>query len=134
MLVILDLQNKLLDERELAKSFAALIEAQAEANRFLMLKMQVPRLYSSGTRFQNEPWAGRFENIASVAVVLQRGWGDCDDLVAWRIAELRNDGIKATARIYWREHPTPRGPMRLYHVQVRHPDGEIEDPSRLIGM
>jgi hypothetical protein len=134
MLVILDLQNKLLDERELAKSFAALIEAQAEANRFLMVKMRIPELYRAGIRFQNEPWAGKFENIASVAVVIKRGWGDCDDLVAWRIGELRNQGIQATARIYWRTHDTPRGPMRLYHVEVRHPNGEIEDPSRLIGM
>ncbi len=134
MLVVLDLQPKLIGERGLAASFAALIDAQAEANRILIQKTRPPKLYESNVRFRNEPWAGKFENIASLVVVLKRGWGDCDDLVAWRIAELREQGIKAQARIYWRLHQLQRGPMRLFHVEVRHPDGDIEDPSRLIGM
>lgn len=134
MLVVLDLQNKLLSEAELASAFKALVEAQAECNRVLIRKLGLPPLYSSGVRFRNEPNAGKFENIASAAVCNQRRWGDCDDLVAWRIGELRNTGENATARIYWREHESPKGPIRLFHVEVRRGNKEIEDPSRLIGM
>jgi len=62
--------------------------------------------------------------------VLSRGWGDCDDLAPYRVAELQEAGEKAKIRITWRRV----GKRRTYHVLVRRADGRIEDPSRLLGM
>lgn len=102
---------------------------------------QFPPLYQSGVVFQPEPWAGQFEEFAHAIKVLARGWGDCDDLVCYRVAELRVFGDrlagtppeKALARIYGRD--------RKMHAQVRRdrrflaPGAiDIEDPSRLLGM
>ncbi len=101
---------------------------------------QFPPLYKSGVVFKPEPWAGKFEEFAHALRVLARGWGDCDDLVCYRVAELRVFGDrlagtppeKALARIYGRD--------RKMHAQVRRGDGKtlkdctIEDPSRLLGM
>lgn len=104
-----------------------------------------PPLYASHIRFQPEPWAGKLEEFAHALKVVKRGWGDCDDLVSYRIAELRVFGDrlagtppeKATVRIY--------GRGKKMHAQLRRGDapapraGEtdrrtIEDPSRLLGM
>jgi len=106
-----------------------------------------PPLYASGVRFQPEPWAGKLEEFAHALKVLQRGWGDCDDLCAFRVAELRvfgdrlagtppEDGrggnLPAALRIY--------GRGRKMHAQIRRGDAPIlknctiEDPSRLLGM
>jgi len=79
-------------------------------------------------RFQRE--AGPHEEFADVLTVLRRGWGDCDDLVAWRVAELQAKGEKAQVRIYWR---VKNGSIRM-HAQVRRANGRIEDPSRYLGM
>lgn len=102
---------------------------------------QFPPLFASGVVFKPEPWAGKIEEFAHALTVLARGWGDCDDLVAYRVAELRVFGDrlagtppeKALARIYGRD--------RKMHAQVRRGDapnvvknGTIEDPSRLLGM
>jgi len=59
--------------------------------------------------------------------VMRHRFGDCEDLSAWRVAELRLGGVRA---IPW----VVQSGNRLYHVQVRYPDGTIEDPSRRLGM
>ncbi len=76
------------------------------------------------------------EEFAGVPVVLSRGWGDCDDLCAWRIAELRKAGERASVRLTWQKGAKGR----LYHVLVRRHKYEVddprsvEDPSALLGM
>ena len=98
----------------------------------------MPPLYESGVRYEEEPAGQPYEEFASIPVVLSRGWGDCDDVVSWRIAELRNQGEHAKVRLKWQPDFT-RG-ARLYHVMVRRAatggDGRglIEDPSLLLGM
>lgn len=115
----------------------------------------IPLLYESGVEYDREPWAGKFEEFADILTVLRRGWGDCDDLAAWRVAELREIGEprlglppeeKADTRIYWRgkcRFHRPHVNLRCagclktqltMHVQVRRADGRIEDPSRLLGL
>lgn len=91
----------------------------------------IPPLYRSRVQFQPEP--GPHEEFADVITVLRRGWGDCDDLVAWRVAELQEAGEAADVRIYWRKPKTPGGEIRM-HAQVRRANGKIEDPSRFLGM
>lgn len=77
----------------------------------------IPPLYQSGVVYDREPWAGRFEEFADLVTVLRRGWGDCDDLCAWRVAELQEQGESAAdIRLYWRVMPTGQ---KMMHVQVR---------------
>lgn len=140
MLVIVDVQTERLGTEGICYAFKALVEAVGEQNKRLFLRHKLPSLYDTRAkvaphvRFRNEPWAGKFENIASALVVLKRGWGDCDDLVAYRIGELRAKGIDATAKVYIREHRLQNRIVNLYHVEVRLPDGSVEDPARYLGM
>ena len=91
----------------------------------------IPSLYESGVRYDREPWAGLFEEFADITTVLDRGWGDCDDLCAWRVAELNEQGEPAHCRIYWRPKNKETGQLML-HVQVRrgvcHADGTLLKP------
>lgn len=111
-----------------------------------------PPLKDSHVEFRREPWAGRgVEEFADIATVYRRGWGDCDDLTAIRVAEEHEKGRKADFRIYWRmrcpsckrylktDHCPECGEKakaKLFHAQVRldGPKGPIEDISRLLGM
>lgn len=91
---------------------------------------RVPSLYASGVRYRREgtPSAGpRAERFQMIPEVLRTRSGDCEDLSAWRVAELRLSGVRAIPWII-------RTGARLYHVQVKYPDGRIEDPSKRLGM
>jgi hypothetical protein len=139
-----------LGEEGVCAVFASLVESVAVGNLYLMRRGKYPPLFGSGVKWQQEPNAGRFEEIASCRRVLARGWGDCDDLCAWLIAEYRLAGEQAKARVYVKfyngttlldfdEFLAARaagvGRLKsLYHVQVRRADQTIEDPSRLLGM
>jgi len=134
------------DPRVLAALARGFLQGVVASNRVTMREAKrrgkpIPPLYQSGVEYR--PERGPFEEFADVLTVLRRGWGDCDDLVAWRIAELEEQGIRAGARIYWR---TKRPPFRM-HAEVRHaphcrcslchgryPKGRVEDPSRFIGL
>lgn len=112
----------------------------------------LPKLYRSGVRFEPEPNQGKWEDFADCNTVISRGWGDCDDLVAYRVAELRESGedSKASIKVYWRHMRDADGrpmfkpngtPMRVFHAQVRRGNkrdrngkGLVEDPARLLGM
>lgn len=86
---------------------------------------RVPSLYGSGVRYRSEPDGE--ENWQTAAETLSRGFGDCEDLAAWRVAELQEQGVAARVRVLV---------MRpgLWHVVVEHPEGWIEDPSAFLGM
>jgi hypothetical protein len=89
---------------------------------------RMPPLYRSGVRYRREP--DRSEKWRTIPVVMAAGHGDCEDLAAWRIAELRQAGIAARPCFRYRRH----GSRRVYHIMVCLPDGTIEDPSRVLGM
>jgi hypothetical protein len=83
-------------------------------------------LYSSGVVYRREP-LGR-EIWQSAWQTLMRGHGDCEDLVAWRVAELWVAGeTGAMPKCY---APRPG----LIHCVVRRASGKIEDPSKKLGM
>lgn len=88
-------------------------------------------LYASGVRYRREE-PGR-EDWLTVPSILARGYGDCEDLACWRIAELRLQGLHVQPRITFRRFG-PGGRFSLYHITLKWPDGRIEDPSRLLGM
>lgn len=69
------------------------------------------------------------EHFDHAAKVLQRGWGDCDDLAPWHAASLRVTGEDPGATAVVRRS----GPTR-WHAVVQRSDGTIEDPSREAGM
>jgi hypothetical protein len=117
--------------RFLALFVKPLLDALVLVNRLYLRTHHVPPLYRSGVRYKQEPDDGTPEEFAAIPEVLRRGWGDCDDLAPWRVAELQEAGERARVRITWRRRPNGR---RLYHVVVRRADGSVEDPSRLLGM
>lgn len=84
-----------------------------------------PPLYSSGIRYRAEKHADRYEEWADPWTVAARRWGDCDDLVIYRLAELLSAGEAATVTVYWTGH--------RYHVAVRRASGAVEDPSEILG-
>lgn len=90
---------------------------------------QAVELYRSGVRYRQEKDTEAWLDIPHV---IENRYGDCEDLAAWRVAELRVQGVKAKPFLRWYNRPSQG--ITLYHVQVRLPDGKIEDPSRVLGM
>jgi len=89
--------------------------------------VEMPPLYETGVVYRREP-KGRewWESASDVLGVITDRSGDCEDLAAFRAAELRYyDGVDARVRVV----PTRRG---NFHAVVELPDGSIEDPSRVL--
>ena len=76
-----------------------LLDALVVVNGLFLRAHHVDPLYQSGVRYQQEPPDGKPEEFAAIPMVLSRGWGDCDDLAPWRVAELQEDGEKAKVRV-----------------------------------
>lgn len=133
MKILVDLGNLPIWKRSRMLALAAkyILEATTLINQIYLKTHQVPPLYSSGVRWQNEPTDWGYEDFAIIPAVMQRGWGDCDDLAPWRCAELREQGERAKIRIQWK---TMNDGGKLYHIVVRRENGQIEDPSRILGM
>ncbi len=111
---------------------AALSGLQALAEEDLMSLGQWTPLYSSGVRYKPEP-RGR-ERWLTPSVVMLKGHGDCEDLAAWRAAELRVTGIDPSARAI-----VVRTGDKRWHAVVQREDedgyyDEFEDPSAALGM
>lgn len=96
------------------------MEVAAEAMR----RDPLPPLYETSIRYQGEPWAGEgVEEFADPYTVLERGWGDCDDLLIYRGGELLARDLQCHPRILHQIE------TNKYHTQLtRDFDGIIEDP------
>jgi hypothetical protein len=111
-----------------------LLEAGARSNmKWLQLFPDTPLLYDSGVRYVPEDGTEEWPDIPTV---LAAGVGDCEDLVMYRVAELRvRYHVRCRPFIRWRQNPNGH---RLYHclVAIRRANGSqrIEDPSRRLGM
>lgn len=124
--------EKPLDERDWKYSNHCLewmLECLVNINRsYLRIYPETPPLYRSGTVYAREKGT---EDWASIKVLLRVKQGDCEDLGAWRVAELRERG---------KEFAKPRVKFRNvegfwhYHIQVQRANGKVEDPSRNLGM
>ena len=103
----------------LGRAYAATYAAGAEPP---------PPLYRAGVRYREEPPHSVLdEEFASPWDTFRRGWGDCDDLCIYLLAERFAAGRNVSATVQWRGD--------LLHCQVRDLDsGAIEDPSALLGM
>ena len=157
------------DRRTVAMFAIPLLRIVVASNRLEMRAARkrgkpYPPLYESGVVYCREPWSGRIEEFADCGTVYERGWGDCDDLCAFRLAELLEAGERparpcsrhlvshpkcracvpgADIRIYWRgcdrHQAQPKNGCaecrgKPMHVEVRRADGSIEDPSRFLGL
>lgn len=111
------------------KTLLFLMNSLVSAN-ILILKeygKSFPRLYESRVVYRPEHGT---EIWRDCSIVLEDGFGDCEDLACWCCAEYRIAGIAADPYIKWRR---VEDDLR-YHAVVRLPDGRIEDPSRALGM
>lgn len=121
----------------LSHSIQALILALAEAWALEFRRgNRPPSLYQSGIIYQAEPYDWPAEEWADPMLVASRGWGDCDDLVIYRLAEILADsnydpkqgqrsGLPAWPMVYRKMDGSQR-----YHIGIRHADGSEEDPAR----
>lgn len=99
--------------------------AQMQENRG-----RIPPLYGGTIRYKREPL--RRENWQSALETAGLGFGDCEDLSAYRVAELRAQGITAFPLV-------KQINANLRHVLVRYLDPKTqqwvtEDPSKKLGM
>ena len=106
-------------------ALAAALEGLVATNYLILGSGNFPSIYRSGVVYR--PELAGVEEWRTVPQVIRAGWGDCEDLASWRAAELRIAGVPAQAAV------VRTGPRR-FHAVVRYPDGQIEDPSRRLGM
>lgn len=109
-----------------ARAVEAALEGLAELSTEEHRTTRLPPLYTSGVRYERERGT---ENWLTPAEVLAAGKGDCEDLAAYRVGELRASGADPLARIV-----IERTGPRTLHAVVRRGDGQLEDPSRALGM
>lgn len=96
---------------------------------YLRRHPQTPHPYEAGIRYRREP-SGQ-EQWKGIKQILTDRHGDCEDLASYLAAWYRAHNQKAHIHLVWKQ---TRGGGRLFHVQVRGPSGQIEDPSRVLGM
>lgn len=122
------------------KVLETMLECLVQINETLMRSRKFPDLYQTRVRYRQEPLGD--ENWRDCAIVLESGFGDCEDLAAFRVAELRvKHGIPARCVFRWKmlNVETRDGPrqVKLYHILVGLQRGGellIEDPSKRLGM
>jgi hypothetical protein len=93
---------------------------------YLKTHPRTPPLASCGIRYRFELPGADWWFIPDV---LATKCGDCKDLSAWRVAELRFHGVDPGARVI--VYQTARD---IYHAIVERTGGWHEDPSRALGM
>ncbi len=122
-----------------------LLDALTATNlSYLRQHPETPPLYKSGVRYQRERperfktfegtrWLehGTGELFRDIPEVIAKRGGDCEDLCAWRCAELLAQGEPCLPTFRWHERANK---SMLYHILVNRKDGAIEDPSRILGM
>ena len=104
---------------------------------WLDLHPETPPLYLSGVVYRVDPLG--LETWGDIPCILSAAppSGDCKDLVAWRLAELRRSGQDPGAKPFLRRFDdVVNGRLVIeYHVQILRGDGRtFEDPSVVLGM
>lgn len=103
----------------------AFLEGMTALNTAIIRAEDLPSVYDVA-RYRREP-RGR-EEWLHAAKVAELGRGDCEDLAAYRAAELRvHEGEPARVAVI-------RTGKRTLHAVVERADGSIEDVARALGM
>lgn len=109
---------------------AALAALQTLNELWLRAHPSAPGLYESGVWYQPETASEDWLTVPDILRYAYAGRGaDCEDLAAWRAAELRVSGADPGARaVAYQSGPS------LWHAVVMLGSGEVEDPSLALGM
>lgn len=119
-------------ERNLSNEMLqVLLDALAAIDcELLARRPDIPDIYASGVRYEEEPPG--CEDWQDAATCLRMGKADCDDLSCWLTAQRRvREGVDA--RSVWKSKKREDGGY-LYHILTKLPDGRVEDPSYVRGM
>jgi hypothetical protein len=108
------------------KEIEAMLFGLARACLVQLRNGNYPLLYKSRVRYKREP-IGQ-EVWQTCKETLAKGHGDCEDLAAWRCAELWLQGEYAARPECYSPRPG------LIHCVVRRASGRREDPSKRLGM
>jgi hypothetical protein len=76
-----------------------MLEALCQINEGHLAQFPYPPLYQAGVRYQREV---NTEEWLDIPTVIEAGWGDCEDLACWRVAELRRQGVTASPYVKFR--------------------------------
>lgn len=110
-----------------------MLDALVAWDSIVIARDRLPDLYQSGMRYQREDYESVHpEDWRDPRAMMRAGGGDCEDLAAWRCADLLRAGERA--RPVFVERPRLKGGGRLFHILVQRADGSLEDPSRILGM
>jgi len=91
-------------------------------------------LYSIAPRYDLKVRPLGIDIWADIPTVIADRSGDCKDFVAWRVAELRKQGVgQAVPYVTYSVARGPSGTIVVWHVQVA-VGPKIEDPAALLGM
>ena len=143
IVVVLDLFARKGNEPDRVRSeqsMLLLMEAMCAINQLHLRQKHYPALYEAGVVYRREDGT---ENWLDIPHVIEVGWGDCEDLAFWRVAELREQGVKAAPFAKWRRiagaykyHALVRrfSPGRDHFGRVVKSNAWLEDPSRRLGM
>ena len=143
IVVVADLFARKGDEADRVRSEQSLLllmEAMCAIDLLHLRHRSYPKLYESGVVYRRED---RTENWLDIPHVIKAGWGDCEDLVFWRVAELRHQKIKAAPFAKWRRvngvykyHALVRrfAPGRDQFGRMVNAKAWLEDPSLRLGM
>ena len=143
IVVVADLFTHRGDEKDRVRSEQSLLllmEAMCAIDLLHLRQRPYPKLYESGVVYRRED---RTENWLDIPHVIKAGWGDCEDLVFWRVAELRHQKIKAAPFAKWRRvngvykyHALVRrfAPGRDHFGRMVKAKAWLEDPSKRLGM
>ena len=127
--VRLDFRNSKSRDRS-RRSLLWMLESLVSINRlWLQNNPGTPLLYKSDVIYKRE--LPGMEVWKDIPTILEDGYGDCEDLACWRVAEYHMKGIKARPYITWKRNSTGGW---LYHALVWLPGEKIEDPSLSLGM
>jgi hypothetical protein len=107
----------------------AMLEGTTRVNEALLAHGDVPTFEQAVEHVRWKPEPPGQEHFDHAALVMGRGWGDCDDLAPWHAASLRVTGEDPGARAIVKKSGAKR-----WHAIVQRSDGSIEDPSRAAGM
>lgn len=126
--VTIAVADRQLDDAAFARWVETGAEALASANQEHAQRGELPDLYSSGVRyrFKSDEQIQRWRDAKTI--LSEDGCAACAELAAWRVAELRAQGVPACARVAQTD-------TDMFHVVVIRGDtGEVEDPSLALGM
>lgn len=116
-------------EVEDAETLQVMLEALIGVNRvYLRHHPDTKSLYRSGVVY------GRTKEWESIPAAMARGVADCKTVTAWRIAELREKGVKCRPVFRFRVRRDGGKNVHILVAQDNQSADFWEDPSKVLGM